>query len=150
MKIKHLLAPLGAFCAIAALVGCASTNRQVSESSLDEKNLQRDEAQASTGLSQPVFLDERAFRKLDIDTTGAVTLDQWQQLDTSAGPKENFRALDVNGDGQINPTEFLTQTPKDSKRYHLFGEPDKTNDDYVSWDTQLFQQPGWQLFSIRF
>ena len=97
-----------------------------------------------------MFLDERAFRKLDIDTTGAVTLDQWQQLDTSAGPKENFRALDVNGDGQINPTEFLTQTPKDSKRYHLFGEPDKTNDDYVSWDTQLFQQPGWQLFSIRF
>ena len=150
MKIKQLFVPLAVLCAIAALVGCASTNRQVSESSLDEKNLQRDEAQASTGLSQPVFLDERAFRKLDIDTTGAVTLDEWQQFDTSAGPKENFKALDVDGDWHIKATEFLAQPSKGSKRYHFFGDAGKSNDGYVSWDRELFQQPGWQLFSIRF
>ena len=150
MKIKHLLAPLGAFCAIAALVGCASTNRQVSESSLDEKKLQRDEAPASTGHSQPVILDERAVRKLDLNTNGAVTLDEWQQFDTSAGPKENFKALDVDGDWQIKATEFLAQPSKGSKRYHFFGDAGKSNDGYVSWDRELFQQPGWQLFSIRF
>ena len=150
VKIRRLFVPLASLCAVAALVGCASTDRQVSESSLDEKNLHCDQAPASTGLSQPVFLYERAFRKLDLDTNGAVTLDEWQQLDTSAGPKENFRALDVNRDGQINATEFLSQPPKDSKRYHFFGDTDKTNDGYVSWDRELFQQPGWQLFSIRF
>ena len=64
--------------------------------------------------------------------------------------RENFRALDVDGDWQINATEFLTQPSKDSKRYHFFGDTDKTNDGYISWDRELFQQPGWQLFWIRF
>ena len=149
MKIKHLLAPLGAFCAIAALVGCASTNRQVSESSLDEKKLQRDEAPASTGHSQPVILDERAVRKLDLNTNGAVTLDEWQRFDTNAGPKENFSAFDLNGDAQIKATEFLTQTPKHAKRYHFFADPENNNH-YSSLGQEEFQPPGVQLFSIRF
>jgi len=61
MKTKHLLAPLVICCAVAAFAGCASTDRQMSESLLDDKNLAREEALSSTGSSQPVILDERAF-----------------------------------------------------------------------------------------
>jgi len=149
MKTKHLLAPLAMCCAVAALVGCASTDRHMSESSLDEKNLERDEA-SSTGLSQPVILDERAFPKLDLDTNGAVTLDEWHHFDTNAGAKENFSTLDKNDDGQINATEFLTQAPKYSKLYSIFGDAEQTNNNHSSWDRQEFQPQGLQLFSIRF
>ena len=62
----------------------------------------------------------------------------------------SFSALDVNGDAQINRTEFLTQTPKHAKRYHFFADPEKTNKRYSSRDQEEFQPPGVQLFSIRF
>ena len=101
-------------------------------------------------FSQQVNLNQPGFQKPDFDISGPVTLDEGQQFDTRTGPKENFRALDVSGDRQINATEFLTQTPENSKRYHFFADTVKTNDGYVSWDKELFQQPGWQLFSIRF
>ena len=140
MKTKHLFAPLAMCCAVAALAGCASTDRQMSWSSLSEKNLERDEAPSSTGLSQPVILEEGAFRKLDLDTNGAVTLDE-RYFDTNAVAKDNFRTLDGNDDGQINVTEFLTQAPKHSKPYPLFGDAEQIKE---------FQPQGLQLFSIRF
>ncbi|SRR6266852_4457864 len=148
MKTKHLLAPLAMCCAVAALVGCASTNHQMSESSLDEKTLERDEA-SSTGLSQPEILDERAFPKLRLGTNGAVTLDQWQHFDTNAGAKENFSTLDEN-DRQIKASEFLTEAPKQSKLYSVFGDAEQTSNNHSSWDRQEFQPQGLQLFSIRF
>ena len=95
-------------------------------------------------------LHQLAFQKPDLDTNGAVTLDEWQRFDTNAGRKENFSAFDVNGDAQINAMEFLTQTPKHAKRYHFFADPEKTNKDYSSRGQEEFQQPGWQLFSIQF
>src|SRR5438876_11619544 len=95
MKTKHLLTLLAMCCGVAALAGCASIDRQMSRSSLDEKNLERDEAPSPTGLSQPVIPDERAFRKLDLDTNGAVTLDKWQDFD-NVETKENFSTLDEN------------------------------------------------------
>jgi len=96
MKTKHLLALLAMCCGVAALAGCASSDPQMSESSLDEKNLERDEALSSTGLSRPLVLDERPFRKLDLDTNGAVTLDKWQDFDTNVEAKENFSTFDEN------------------------------------------------------
>ncbi len=210
VKIKHLLAPLGAFCAIAALVGCASTNRQVSESSLDETTVNRDGGQfleralkmggagdspapvgdppSGTALShvakrplslaravvsvpsggspvppgnffantllaefsQQVNLSQPEFQKPNPDTNKPVTLDERQQLDTTVGARENFSALDETGDGRINLTEFLKQVTKHSKRYQFFAGADTVNDGYVSWDKELFRQPGWQLFAIQF
>jgi len=149
MKTKHLLAPLAMCCAVTALVGCASTDRQMSESSLDEMNLERHEAPYSTGLSQPVILNERAFPKLELDTNGAVTLDEWQHFDTNVEAKENFSTLDENG-GQINAAEFLTQAPKHSKLYSVFGDAEQTNNNQSSWDRQEIQPEGLQLFSISF
>jgi hypothetical protein len=105
--------------------------------------------QSATVSATPIT-NQLAFQKPDLDTNGAVTLDEWQRFDTNAGPKENFSALDVNGDAQINATEFLTQTPKHAKRYHFFADLEKTNKDYSSRGQEEFQQPGWQLFSIRF
>ena len=151
MKTKHLLATLAMCCAVTALVGCASTNRQVSESSLDEKKLQRDEAPASTGHSQPVILDERAFRNLDLDTNGAVTWEGWH-FDTNNGANGNFGTLDENG-LQINLTKFLTQSPKYFQLYSIFGGSDQTNNNNntdFSWDGQQFQPQGLRLFTIRF
>src|SRR5437016_4523117 len=107
MKIKQLLVPLAALCAIATVAGCASTDRQASLSSLDVLNLNRDRKPSSAEFSQQVNLNQLAFQKPDLDTNGTVTLDEWQRFDTNAGPKENFSALDVNGDGQFNATEFL-------------------------------------------
>lgn len=150
MKTKFLYAPFVMFCAAAALVGCASTERRVSESSVDEKDLQRSDAPSPARYPQPVILDESAFRKLDLNADGAITFDEWQHFDTSAGAKEHFNALDENGDGMIDATEFLKQAPKLSKRYQFFGGTDKADDSYFSWDKDVFQQPGWQLFSIRF
>ena len=217
MKTKQLLVPLEALCVIAALLGCASTNRQVSESTLDGTSVNRDEGQfierilkmggagdspapvgdspTGTALSydaerplslartvvsaphggapdgtgdSPVLLGNHVtnpflaepsrqvnptqleLQKPDLNTNGPVTLDERQQFDTSAGPMENFRAFEVNGERQISTTEFLTPTPKNSKRYHFFGETENPNQGYVSWDRELFRQPGWQLFSIRF
>jgi hypothetical protein len=108
MKTKRLLARLAMCGIVAALVGCASTTRQVSESSPDDKNLQRDEAPSSKGLSQPVILDERTFQELDINGNGVVTLDEWRYFDRSAQAKDTFNALDENGDGQIDRTECLS------------------------------------------
>ena len=150
MKTQHLLAPLATFCAVAALVGCASTNRQVSESWFDEQHVQPVEAPSSKGLSQPVFPGERAFRKLDLDTNGTVTLDEWQHFDTSAGAKENFGALDENGDAQIKVAEFLKEAPKHSKPYRFFGGTNPTDESFSLLDSEGLQQQGWQLFSIRF
>ena len=150
MKTKHLLAPLAMCCAAAALAGCTSTVHQMSWSSLDEKNPERDEAPSSTGLSQPVIPEEGAFRKLDLDTNGAVTLDEWRHFETNAVAKDNFSTLVEDGNGQINVTEFLTQTPKHSKLYPLFGDGEQINNDYFFWDRQEFQPQGLRLFTIRF
>ena len=101
-------------------------------------------------FSQQVNLSEPEYQKPDPDTNKPVTLDERQQLDTTVGARENFSALDETGDGQINLTEFLKQVTKHSKRYQFFAGADTVNDGYVSWDKELFRQPGWQLFSIRF
>lgn len=151
MKTKHLLAPLAMSCVIAALAGCASSDRQMSRSSLDEKNLEGDEALSSTGLSQPVILDERAFRNLDLDTNGAVTLDEWRHFETNTGAMEKFSTPDETNDGgQTKATEFLTQTPEHSKLYPVFGDAEQINNNHFSWDQQEFQPQGLPLFSIRF
>ena len=150
MKIKQLLVSLAALCAIATEVGCVSADRQISQSSVDATNLNGDGGQSSVTFSQQLNLNQLAFQKPDLDTNGAVTLDERQRFDTNAGPKENFSALDVNSDAQINATEFLTQPPKDSKRYHFFGDPERTNKDYSSRGQEEFQPEGLQLFSIHF
>ena len=150
MKIEQLLVSLAALCAIATEVGCVSADRQMSQSSVDATNPNRDRGQSSVTFSQQLNLNQLAFQKPDLDTNGAVTLDEWHRFDTNAGPKENFSALDVNGDAQINATEFLTPTPKRAKRYHFFADPEKTNKDYSSRGQEEFQPQGLQLFSIRF
>ena len=148
MKTKHLLAPLAVCCAVTALVGCVSTDRQIYESSLDGMNLQRDEALSPTGLSQPVILDESAFRKLDLDTNGAITFDEWQRFDASAGSKENFRALDENRDGVINATEFVKQAPKHSAFFSCLGSTNDANDTIRSRDEELSGQKRLRHFSL--
>jgi len=150
MKTKHLLTLLAMCCGVAALAGCASTDRQMSRSSLDEKNLERDEAPSSTGLSQPVIPEEGAFQKLDLDTNGAVTLDEWRHFETNAVAKDNFSTLVEDGNGQINVTEFPTQTLKHSKLYPLFGDGEQINNNHFLWDQQEFQPQGLRLFTIRF
>ena len=150
MKTSNLFASSVMFCAAAVLVGCANTERRVSASSFGEKDLQRAEAPPSPAPSPPVLLDESASRKLDLNADGTVNLDEWQRFDTSAEAKENFSALNENSNGQINVAESLSQAPQHSKRYHFFGDKDKTNDSYFSWDDEVFQQPGLQLFSIYF
>ena len=150
MKTKQLLVSLAALCAIATVVGCASIDRQASQSSFDVMNLNRDRKPSSAEFSQLLNLNQRAFQKPDLDTNGAVTLDEWQRFDTNAGPKENFSMLDANVDAQINAKEFLTPTPKHAKRYHFFADPEKTNQDYSSRGQEEFQPQGLQLFSIRF
>jgi hypothetical protein len=150
MKTKQLLVSLAALCAVATVLGCASTDRHASQSSFDMMNLNRDGNPSSAEFSQQVNLNPLAFQKPELDTDGAVTLDEWQRFDTNSGPRENFSALDQSGEGEINWTEFLKQATKHSKYYHFFADTDKINDGYVSWDKELFQQSGWQLFSIRF
>ena len=149
MKTRHLLAPL-AMCCAAALAGCASSDRQMFESALDEKNLERDEAPSSTALSQPVILEEGAFRKLDLDTNGAVTLDEWRHFDTNAVAKGNFSTLAEDGDGQIYAAEYPTQTLKHSKLYPLFGDGEQIKNNHFFWDQQELQPQGLRLFSVRF
>jgi len=146
MKIKQLLVSFAALCAIATVVGCASTDRQASQSSFDVMSLNRDRKP----FSQQVNLNQLVFEEPDLATNGAVTLEEWQRLDTSAGARENFSALDERGDDPINLTEFLKQATKHSKRYHFFADTETINEGYVSWDKELFHQPGWQLFSIQF
>src|SRR3989442_15758950 len=90
MKTKHLLALLEICFTVDALTGCASTDPQISASSMDEKNPKRDEALSPTGLSRPVILDEHPFLKRDIETNGTVSLEGWRYFDTNTGPKENF------------------------------------------------------------
>ena len=141
---------LAVLCAIAIQTGCAGTGRRVSESFFDQNNLQGAEAPYSAGLSQPLILDEHAFRKLDLDADGTLTSDESEHFDTSVRARENFSALDENGDDQINWTEFLKQAMKHGKRYQFFGGTETIRDGYVSWDKELFRQPGWQLFSIQF
>ena len=93
MKIEQLLVSWAALCAIATVVGCASTDRQASRSSFELMNLNRD--------SRQVNLNQLAFQKPDLDTNGAVTLDEWQRFDTNAGPKENFSALETEAKDRI-------------------------------------------------
>src|SRR6266446_3298147 len=149
MKTRHLLASL-AMCCAAALAGCASSDRQMSRASLDEKNPERDKAPSSRGLSQPVILEEGAFRKLDLDTNGAVTLDEWRHFDTNAVAKDNFSTSGEDGDGRFNVTEFPTHTLKHSNLYPLFGDGEQINNDRFLWDQQEFQPKGVRLFSVRF
>src|SRR2546426_9326616 len=141
MKTKHLLALLAICCAVAALAGCASTDRPISRSSLDDKDLERAEAPSPTGLSDPVVPDERAFRKLDLGINGAVALDERRHFDTNAASKADLSALDEK-DAQINVTEFPTQAVKDSHLHPIFGGPDETNNDDFSWYGQELQPQG--------
>jgi hypothetical protein len=104
----------------------------------------------SEELSPPANLDEQLFQKLDLDSDGAVTLREWQQFDTGAGAKERFGALDENGDGEISVGEFLTQVPKHSFLYHLFGEKNKGSDSDFLWDQEATHQNGLRLFSFHF
>jgi hypothetical protein len=150
MKTKHLLASLAMCCAVAALVGCTSTDGQMSRSALDEKRPERTETLSSTGLSQPVILEKGAFRKLDLDTNEAVTLDEWRHFDTNAAATDNFSMPDENGHGQINVIEFPTQALKHSKLYPVFGDAEQINNNHFSWDQQEFQPQGLRLFSIHF
>ena len=150
MKARYLLAPLAALCALAGLGGCASADRHVSRAAFDKADLNRDEKPFSTERSQQVNLNQRAFQKLDLDTNRAVTLDEWQHFDASAGAKENFSALDENLDGRINATEFLRQPPKYSKPYRFFGGTNPSDESYSLSDSEVFQQQGWQLFSFHF
>jgi len=150
VKTKHLLASLAICCAAAALVGCASAGRQMSESSLDDKMLERDEALSPTGRSQPVILDERAFRKPSLDTNAAVALDELQYFSTNAVTKESLGTLDENDAGQINAREFSTPVPKHSEIYPFFGVAEQIYNKHFSWEQQEFEPPGWPLFSIRF
>jgi len=150
VKIKQLCVPLAALCAIATEAGCVSVDHQMSQSSFEAMNLKRDERLSPTEFSQPLMLDEYTFERLGLNTNGTGTLDEWQCFDTSAGPKGDFSALDVNGHGQINTTEFLTQTPKDSKRYRFFGGTNPTDEGFSLSDAEEFQQQGWQLFSFHF
>jgi hypothetical protein len=150
MKITQLLVSLAALCVIVTEVGCVSADRQMSQSSLEAANLNRDGGQSSVEFSQQMNLNQLAFQKPDLDTNGPVTLDARPLFDASVELKDNSEALDVNNDGQINATEFLTQTLKHSERYHFFGEPEKTNKDYSSRDMEEFQPEGLQLFSIHF
>ncbi len=150
MKTKHLLAPLAMCFTVITLMGCASTDRQISESFLDNNNQERVKAPSSTELPQPVILAQCAFRKLDLGANGAVTLDERQHFDTNAWAKENFSTLDENDDGQHNATEFLTQAQRPSKLYSVFGDTEQSNDNHSSWERQEFQPQGLRLFSIRF
>lgn len=122
------------------------TNEQLS---FDAMNSDRDE-ESSGEPSPSMSLDERVFQELDLNGDGAVTLDEWQQFDTSAAAKEHFSALDANADGLISVPEFLTQAPKHPALYRLFGDPDKTQDSGSSWDNEELQPRGLRLFSIHF
>ena len=148
MKTKYLLASLAMCCAVVALVGCAGEGRQMSESSLDDKILERDEALSSTGLSQPLIRDEGAFQKLVLDTNTTVTLDQWRNFNTNGVPKEEL-TLDENDYGQVNGTEFSTKPAKHSELYPVFGDAEIINN-HFSWDQQEFEPQGLRLFSIPF
>jgi hypothetical protein len=150
MSTKQRLTGLVILCSVTTLVGCASTGPRVSESLFDKQNLQGAKTTSSAGLCQPLILNERAFRKPDIDAGGTTNLDELQHFQTSAGPRENFSALDESGEGQINWTEFFKQATRDSDLCHFFANTDEIYGGAVSWDKELFRQPGWQLFSIRF
>ena len=143
---SNLLALLAVCCGV-ALAGCVSTDRQMSRSSLEGKNLQRDEAPSPTGLHQPVIPDERGFRKLDLNTNEAVTLDKWQDFETNVEAKEKLSTLDENH-LQLNWTKFLTQAPKHSQPCFIFGGSDQTNNN--DWERQEFQPQGLRLFTIHF
>jgi hypothetical protein len=108
------------------------------------------DGESSGELSLPLSLNERVFQELEFNGDGAVTLDEWQQFDTSAGAKDHFGVLDENADGLINVAEFLTQAPKHPGLYRLFWDADKTNDSDFSWDREEFQPRALQLFSIHF
>jgi hypothetical protein len=149
MKTKHQCALVAMCCAVAALAGCASTDRQISRSSLDEKNQERDKAHPPMGLSQPVLPDGRAFEKVDLETNGAITLDNRQRFDTNVEAKENFSTADENN-LQINSTELLIPAPKFSHPYSVFGGSDQTNNNDFSWDEQEFQPQGLLLFTFHF
>jgi hypothetical protein len=125
MKTKHLLASLAMGCAVVALVGCASTAPQMSESFLDDKILQR-------------------------DTNATVALDELRYSNTNAVAKEDLRTLAESDDGQINVIEFSTQAPNHSELYPAFGDAEQINNSHFSWDQQEFDPQGLQLFSIRF
>jgi hypothetical protein len=118
MKTTSLFETLAMCCTVAALVGCASTSRQVPESSLDENQQLPEEAAAATRPPRPVISEERAFRELDVDRDQAVTWDEWRQVDRNAGAKDAFTALDESGDGQVSLTESL------SGRTHQQPDPD--------------------------
>ena len=147
MKTKHLVALVAICCAVAALAGCASTDRSISRSSLDDKDLERAEAPSPTGLSQPVVPDERAFRKQDLGINRAVT--ESRHFDTNITSKADLSALDEN-DAQINVTEFATQAVEGSHLHPMFGRPEETNYSDFSWDRQEFHPQGLRFFTIPF
>ena len=130
--------------------GLRQTARQMSDSSMDENKLQRNEAPSRTRLSQPVILEEDAFRNLDLDTNRAVALDERLHFDTNARIEEDPTTPNENDNGQIDVTEFLTRAPTHSKLYPIFGGAEQINQNDYSWDQQEFQREGLELFSIHF
>jgi hypothetical protein len=140
-RTKQPLALLAMFCAIATVAGCASTSLQVMNSNPRKES-------SSMEPTQSASLNEFAFQKLDLDTNGTVTFDEWQRFDASAESKENFRALDENGDEVINATELLKQAPKHSAFFSRLGDTNDANDTTRSRDKELSGQKGSRHFSL--
>ena len=147
MRKYQLLAQLAAVGVVAALTGCAGTDRKVSPPAFRTMDSNDDGKVSAVEFSQAML--QRAFEKLDLNGDQMITFDEWRQFDTSLEAWEHFRAVDENGDEQISLAEFLKLAPKHANLEGLFREMNQNADTYLSAD-ELNRDPGLKIFSIQF
>jgi len=136
--------------AVAVLDGCASTNHPVA-APVDATNHPPGTATpAVTAFPPTVFPVECAFQKLDVNTNGVVTLDEWRQFDTTILAANHFNTLDEDGNGQISAAEFQKLASKHPVHHPVFGGTNSTDQAGFPPDPKDSPLQGWELFSIQF
>jgi Ca2+-binding EF-hand superfamily protein len=123
--------------AVLALAGCSTTAPD------------RDK-QAKVSYNEFVeTMRVRGVDGTDKNRDGAISWEEWQQLDVTPEARQHFNSLDSDNDGKISRTEWKTGLEKNGISMGLFKRLDVNEDGYLG-PSELRKQPVSGLFSIGF
>jgi hypothetical protein len=95
-------------------------------------------------------VDVRAFGRLDQDDSGTVSVREWQEFDRTVEHQQDFEALDVDRNAEINPYEWQTNLGRSGVVLRVFRYLDVDRDGFVNQDEMRQSAIAAALFAVTF